>query len=45
MVWVGEGRRGAAGCWDSNGDMDGPYNQILASQAADMRASLWTYIL
>jgi hypothetical protein len=21
----------------------GPYNQILASQAADMRASLWTY--
>jgi len=25
--------------------MDGPYIPILASQAADMRARLWTYII
>lgn len=27
------------------GDMDGPYNLILASLVADMRASLWTYVI
>ena len=42
--WAGEKRR-AAGCWDSMGETDGPYIQTLTSQAADMRASLWTYII
>ena len=39
--WAGEGRRGEL--LGSMGEMDDPYIQILASQAADMRASLWTY--
>jgi hypothetical protein len=41
-----EGRGEAAGYWGTGrGDMDGPYIPILPSWAADMRASLWTYII
>ena len=47
--WIGlsrwEGRSGWVGWGFEEGDMDGSYIPILASQAADMRARLWTYII
>ena len=41
--WLGEGKSG----WllGFNRDMERSYIQIFASQAADMRARLWTYVV
>ena len=45
MSWKARGREEWLGAGDQKGELCGPYICFVPSQAADMRARLWTYIL